>query len=190
MRDTIEAVLIDGVVDALGEVALEFGGRDWDAVEEKDEVDRVLVLERVADLANDAEAVLPVAGEDLRVRGEGRLELGELERLLEADELDPVPKDVEGPAEIELVAEALEDGLRRFGAVVLGEDFPGFGLRLLNPREQVFREDGPRAVVLGGVPFRVEPPVFGEVFADLVLEGDLFMEAHATLRSAHPRTSI
>jgi hypothetical protein len=50
----VKAVLVDGILDALGEVAFQFGGGDGDAVEEEDEIEAVFIGERVADLAGDA----------------------------------------------------------------------------------------------------------------------------------------
>jgi hypothetical protein len=44
--------------DALGEVGLQLDGGDRQAVEEQHEVDAVLVVQRVAHLAHDAQAVL------------------------------------------------------------------------------------------------------------------------------------
>jgi hypothetical protein len=81
VREAVEAVLVDGVVDALREVGLELDGSDRQAVEEEDHVDAVLVVQRVADLADDAEAVGLVAREDVGVDPQGGLELGELDRL-------------------------------------------------------------------------------------------------------------
>ena len=66
LRVAVEAVLVDGVVDALGEVGLELDGRDREAVEEEHEVDAVLVCGRVAHLPHDAQAVRRVAREDVR----------------------------------------------------------------------------------------------------------------------------
>jgi hypothetical protein len=50
LRVAVEAVLVDGILDALREVGLEFNRGDRDTVQEQDEIDAVLVLERVPDL--------------------------------------------------------------------------------------------------------------------------------------------
>lgn len=46
----VEPVLIDRVVDRLREVGLQFSRCDRDAVEEQDEVQAILVLDRVSQL--------------------------------------------------------------------------------------------------------------------------------------------
>ena len=75
----VEAVLVDGIVNRLGKVGLEFDGGDGNAVEEEHEVDAVFVGERVFDLADDAKAVGGVAGHVVGIDREGGFELGEVE---------------------------------------------------------------------------------------------------------------
>ena len=57
---------------------------DRHAVEEQHQVDAVLVVQRVAHLPHHPQPVGGVAREDVRVDGQRRLELGQLERLLAA----------------------------------------------------------------------------------------------------------
>jgi hypothetical protein len=45
LRLAIEAVLIDCILDGLSELALQLDGRDWQTIEEKHKVNRVLVVE-------------------------------------------------------------------------------------------------------------------------------------------------
>lgn len=53
----VAAVLLDGVVDALGEVGLELDGRDGDAVDEQHHVDAAVVGGGEVHLPDDAETV-------------------------------------------------------------------------------------------------------------------------------------
>ena len=81
LRQAVEAVLVDRVADALREVGLQFRRRHRQAVEEQHQVDAVLVVQRVAHLPHHAQPVGGVAGEDVGVDGQGRLELGQLSGL-------------------------------------------------------------------------------------------------------------
>ena len=74
--------------------------------------------------------------------------------------------------------------------MVLDERLPRLRLRRLHPRQHVVGEQRPRPVVLRRVAFGVEPAVRGEVLADLDLEADLLVQAHAASVSTSPRTSI
>ncbi len=69
-------------------------------------------------------------------------------------------------------------------AVVLGQRLPGLRLRGLHPGQHVGGEERPCAVVAGGVAFGVQPAVGGEVLADLGLEADFLVQAHAAALSA------
>ena len=60
-------VLPDSVFYGLGVVGLEFNGGDWDAIEEEDQIDAVFVVQLVAHLADDPQAVGVVAGQDFGV---------------------------------------------------------------------------------------------------------------------------
>ena len=174
----VKAVLVNGVADALGEIGLQLGGGDGDAVEEEDEVEAVLVVLGIVDLAHHPETVGGVAGEDVGIDGQGGLELGHQQGLLEAEQLDAVAEHIEGAALVELVAQAGQENFAGLGAVVLGQDFPGVRLGGLHPGEDIGREERPRPVVAGGVALGIEPAVSGEVLADLGLEGDFFMGGH------------
>ena len=76
LRQAIEAILVDCVADALGEVGLELRRGHGQSVEEQHEVDAVRIVERVAHLPDDAQPIRSVAGEDVRIDGERGLELG------------------------------------------------------------------------------------------------------------------
>jgi hypothetical protein len=64
------------------------------------------------------------------------------------------------------------------GAMVLDEGLPGLGLSPLDPGENVVGEEGPSPVVAARIPFDVDPAVGTEVLADLLLEGEFFVDAH------------
>ena len=186
----VEAILVDRVADALREVGLQLGRRHRQAVEEQHQVDAVLVVQRVAHLPHDAQPVGGVAGQDVGVDGQGGLELRQRQLLSQAQHLDAVPQHIERAALVELIAQAGQQGFGGVRAVVLGEGVPGLGLRGLHPGQHVLGEQGPRPVVLGRVAFGVQPAVGGEVLADLGLEVDFLVQAHAASASANPRTSI
>ena len=161
VRVPVEPILVDGVGDALREVGLQLDRRNRHAVQEEHEVDAVLVVERVADLAHDAQPVLLVAREDLRVDRERGLELGDLELLLEAEELDAMAEHVERAALVDLVAKATEQRLTSARAVVPGQELPRLRLRRLHPIDHVGREESAVALELRGVASFVEPAVRG-----------------------------
>ena len=72
-------VLIDRVINGLGVVGLELNGGNRDAVEEEDEINAVLVVERVLDLPSNPKSVGLVALEDFFVEAQGWLELRQLQ---------------------------------------------------------------------------------------------------------------
>ena len=98
---------------------------------------------------------------------------------LEAEHLDAVAQHVERAALVELVAQAGQQDFAGLCAVVLGERLPRLRLRGLHPCQHIGREERPRPVVVGGVALGIQPAVGGEVLADLGLEVDLFVQAHA-----------
>ncbi len=186
----VEAVLVDGVADALGEVGLQFRRGHRQAVEEQHEVDAVLVVQRVAHLPHHAQAVGGVAGEDVGVDGQRRLELGQLQRLLQAEQFDAVAQHVQRAALVELIAQAVQQRFGGLRAVVLGQGLPSLRLGGLHPGQHVGREQCPRPVVARGVALGVEPAVGGQVLADLGLEADFLVQAHGvsvTCRANVPR---
>ena len=117
LRVAVEAILVHGVLNALGEIGLQFDGRDGQAVEEENEVERILVRLRVVNLPHDAKTVGGVAGEDIGVHRQRRPELGERERLPEADDIDAMAQHVERSAIVELLAHAVEQRALRRRAV-------------------------------------------------------------------------
>ena len=117
--ETVEAVLVYGVLYALRKVGLELDGRDRNAVEEQHQVEAVLVVHRVAHLPNHPKPVGLVAGEDVWIHGQRRLELGQLQRLLEAEQFNAVPQHVQRAPLVKLVAQASKHRLGRLAAMIL-----------------------------------------------------------------------
>jgi hypothetical protein len=183
LGEAIAFVLFYCVFDALGEVGFEFDGGDGDAVEEEDEIDRILVVEGVAHLADDAEAVGGVGFEDVGVEGDRGFELGEAEGVAESDEFDAVAQYIEGAALVDGLAEAIAEEGFGVAAVGLGEGCPGLGLGGLYPGDQVGGEEGAGAIVGLCVVGVVEPAVSCQIITDFVLEVDFFMQiAHRVAR--------
>ena len=169
----VKAVLVHRILDRLGEVRLQLPGGHADAVQEQHQVQAVLVVHRIADLAHHPQPVGLVAGFQLRVHAQGGLELGELQGLLEPQDLHPVAQHIQGAAGVDLLAHPIQqDGLCS-RAVGLAQGLPRLGLALLDPSDQVRREQGAGPVVVLGIALRVVPAVRGEVGADVLLERSL-----------------
>ena len=147
LRVAVEAVLVDRVLNALGEIGLQFDGRDGQAVEEENEVERILVGLGIMDLPHDAQPVGGIAGEDVGVHRQRRLELGERERLPQADDVDAMAQNVERAAIVELLADAVEQDALRRRAVRCLQRLPGLGLRRFDPGDEVGREQRAGAVI-------------------------------------------
>jgi hypothetical protein len=129
-------------------------------------------------LAHHAQPVGLKTGQDVGVDGEGRLELGELERAFKTQQLNAVAQHVQGAALVELVAQAGKQRLSSLGAVVLGEHLPGLRLRRLHPGQHVGREQRAGAVIAGGIALGMEPTIGAQVLANFKLEADFFVQAH------------
>src|SRR5713101_1557248 len=153
-RVAVGLVLADRVLDVLPvERVLQLGGEDRDAVEEEHEVEAVLVLRAIADLAYHGEEVRRVQPPCLLVEPASWTEVGELE--LAARVLDAVPQHVERAAPLDLGGNALQELLLHRRAVVLLELLPLPGLRGENEVHHVARQEAERAVVLLGAALAV-----------------------------------
>ncbi len=76
------------------------------------------------------------------------------------------------------MAEALQQGGFRLGAVVFLQHLPGLGLGLLHPGDQIRRVKSELTAVASGAAFLLEPAMGAGMLADLALGGDLVMKAH------------
>ena len=63
--------------------------------------------------------------------------------------------------------------------MVFDEPFHRLGLSRLNPGEQVFRVERPLPIVSRRIIRPMKPPMRREILADLDLEVDFFVKAHA-----------
>ena len=93
--------------------------------------------------------------------GECGFELGQLQRGLEAQQLHAVAQYIQRVALVQLVAQAGQQGLIGFGAVVLGNRFPGLGLRGLHPSQHTGGKDSAGAVIASGITFGITASPFG-----------------------------
>ncbi len=181
LRVAVAAVLGDRVVDVLaGERVLQLGGRDRDPVQEERQVDRLRLVGRVGELADEHEPVCLVPRDQLRREGVGRLEVREPD--LDAEILDPVAEHLDRAALVELGGEPLEEVRPRslVAAVARGELAPLLRLRRLDEREHLARIEPERPVEGARIALRVAA-VLEEVRLDRALElplGRAYHEPH------------
>ena len=133
---------------------------------------------RVPHLPDDPEPVSLVAGLDVGIERQGRLELSNGELAFDPEHLDPLPEDIERAALIDRLPQPIEERLGGMGAMILDERLPGLGLSPLDPGEDVIGKQRPSPVVAARIPFDVDPAVGAQVLADFLLEGEFFVDAH------------
>ena len=178
VRVAVGAVLRDRVLDGLlGERVLELGGRDRDAVDDQDEVERVAgVGLGVVQLPHDAEAVggIPLA-----------LVVVESTRRLEGAQPHGDPGVLHGSAQHAdraAMVERRDDGVEellprgRLPAVAGDELPPRLGLGGLDEGDDLVAENAFRAVVCRGV--QALPPVAEQAALDIALERRLARDGH------------
>ena len=174
LRDAVKAVLVHRRIHVLGEVGLEFDGSHRNAVQEQHQVDDVVVPG--AALAHHAQAVGGVAGLQIRVHGQRGLELRQLERALEPQQVNAHTQHLQRAPVVQRLAQAVQQHGLGSGAVVLGQRLPGLGLRGLHPGQQVSRVEGAGGVVAAGITLGarrgIEPAMLRQVVADVRLERD------------------
>ena len=90
-----------------------------------------------------------------------------------------MPQHIQRPAPVERIAQSIQQSFARLIAVVLDDRIPRLGLRGLHPRQHIVGKLGPCLIISDGIGIRVLPAVGGEVFADFVLEIDLFVQTHS-----------
>ena len=151
-RVPVLAVLGDGVLDVLvGEWVLQFGGGGRDAVDEEGQVDGVVGVGVVGELAGDGDAVGGVEGREGRREAVCGLEVGELDRDAEVD--DAVAEDVDRASVVEFCGEALgEAALSGVGVVAVAteEGLPFRGLGRADEGEQFGGVEAEDGVEVGG----------------------------------------
>jgi len=87
----VVAVLIHRIIHRLGEIAFQLDRSDRNTVEEKHQINRVLVMQRISQLTHDAQAVGGVSDENIRIHRQGRFELGQCQRLAQANHFNAMP---------------------------------------------------------------------------------------------------
>lgn len=163
----VEAVLIDGIPYALGEIRFQFGGGHGNAIDEQHQVQRILwVVRGVTHLAHHAQAVGGVGLLDGRVDAQCRFELHQGKRLLDAEYFHTPAQHLQGALLVQAFAHPLGQNLGQAGPMCLGERLPTIGLGGFNPAQQVGQEQRILPVVVGGIAFGVEPAVLAQVLAD------------------------
>ena len=90
---SVEAILVNRIVNVLGEVGFQFDRGHGDAVEEKNQVDAVFVVQRVTNLPHHPQSVVVVSPHDVGVHGQGGLELGHLHFRAKTQHIEPLPQD-------------------------------------------------------------------------------------------------
>ena len=145
---TVVPVLRDRVLNILTvQWILEFGGEEGDPVEEERQVEALLRLGAVVELAHDREEVRAVQAPGLLVEAARGAEVGQLE--LAAGILDALAEHIEGAAPLYLSCEAAEEPLPDIGSVVLFEAVPGLGLGGHQKVDDVAGDEAEVAVVVG-----------------------------------------
>ena len=143
-------VLVDGVLDRLGEVRLQFHGGHGQPVDEEHQVDAVLVVRRVVDLPHHPEAHLGVVGDRFGVEVVSRLELAH--RQGRRRHLESVAQHRQSAAAVferrvedfgEAFQEAIEGLLLGVRAVRGVDDLAELlGLGFLQPQADILRVEG------------------------------------------------
>jgi hypothetical protein len=150
-RVAVPHVLAGRVLDRLArQRVLQLGGEDRDPVEAEDQVEALLGLLAVMELAHDGEKVGRVQAPRLLVQpahGPGVRQPEGAARVL-----DPVPENVERPATPNLGGQAVEEALLHLAPVVLLEPRPGLRLGGQDEVEGVAGDEAQAAVVLLGLP--------------------------------------
>lgn len=177
-RIAIEAVLVDGVLQDLGEVGLQLHGRDRHAVQIEHQVEAVLVGGRVAHLPRHPQAVGLIAAGDLGVHAHGRLELRQVQPPAQPHHVEPAAQHVQHAPVVERLANPVGQHLGGGRAVGLAQGLPGLGLAVPHPGDQILDEQRPCSVMPRARAGLVDPAVRAEMVDDIILEADLLVQAH------------
>jgi len=187
LGDAVETVLVHRRVDVLGEIGLELGGRHRNAVEEQHQVDDVVVVG--AALAHHAQPVGGVAGLQIRVHGQRRLELRQFQGALEAQHVHADPQQFQRAAFVQGLAQAVQQHGLGCLAMSLADGFPSLRLGGLHPGDHIGRKQCARGVIALGIAFGIQPAMGAQVLADVGLELDFVMQCQVILPCFVVRTS-
>ena len=176
-RRAVVLVLPDGVAERLGEVGLQLGGGDGDTVDKEGEVDAVLFVQAVAQLAHHAAAHLVVSRQRRGIESLARTELAEVEPGV--DVLEAAPQHPQRPIPVQRLGEPLHHDLPGAAPGRCGDLRQFLRLRVRQPADHILGVERQRPVV----PRRLaEQPAIGrQVRHDLVLKRPLLV-----LHRKHP----
>ena len=168
----VELVLGDGICSILTrELALQLHGDNRDAVQEQDDIDAVLILERVMELAGTVEDIGLIL--DDRRRIETGLRFPENRTELDAAIGKTVAEHVQEGGHFHLPVETFNDFILTVATVNLLISLPLGGLARFDERDECRAIEGEFAVKGEGVAFLVAS-VSDQIFFDILFEAFFF----------------
>ena len=172
--------MVDCVLDALCEVGFQLDGCNRQSVEEQDQVDTVLILERIANLPNNTQSVRGVTNHDLRVDLKRRLDLHHGQFAALPQHFEPIAKHVKRSALVDRVPQTANDHFTSVSAMALGSRLPSVRLRFFEPGKHIVRKQCPSPIVSASIAIGIEPTTVRKVLADGVFEVDFGVDGHLT----------
>ena len=168
----VELVLRDGICSILTrELALQLHGDNGDAVQEQDDIDAVLILKRVMELAGAVGDIGLILGNRRRI--ETGLRFPENRAELDAAVGKPVAEHVQEGCHFHLPVKALNNLVLTVAAVNLFIPFPLGGLARFDERDKCHAVEGEFTVEGEGVAFLVAP-INDQIFFDILFEAFFF----------------
>src|SRR5258708_26665923 len=190
-RIAVVFILVFCVFDILpGHRIFQLCGGDRKAVERENGIDALLAPWIELDLAGDAQNVLFIRGNGLRIHATGRAEGGEDKGLPKA--FEAMAQDMKRAFGGLLVHQGIEQNGFSSIALEIDEPLPLFGLGKLDVVDHIARKQRALSVKLIGTAFNVTTPAHLEIDGVLETALDVFAAiAHAAASfSANPRTPI
>ena len=177
----VELVLGDGICSILtGELALQLHGYNRNTVQEQDDIDAVLILEGVMELAGAVEDIRLILGNRRRI--EAGLGFPEDRAELDAAVGKPVAEYVEERCHFYLPVKALNDLYLTLATVNLLIPLPLRGLARFDEGDKCGAVEGEFAVEGEGIAFLVAP-VSDQIFFDILFEAFFF---NIKVQHVHP----
>ena len=168
----VELVLGDGICSILtGELALQLHGYNRNTVQEQDDIDAVLTLERVMELAGAVEDIGLILGNRRRI--ETGLRFPENRTELDAAVGKPVAEHIQEGGHFHLPVKALNDLYLTLATVNLLIPLPLRGLARFDEGDKCDAVEGKFAVECEGVAFLVAP-IRDQIFFDILFEAFFF----------------
>lgn len=188
----VDPVLLDGVLNRLGHLALQLCGGYGKAVEEKDEIQRQMsIIDGMMHLPDDPQNIAAVPAADLRIQQGRRAKLGQSETGAQPLHLYRMAQPVKRALVVQVLTDLGSGGLGGFldTAVLFEQGFPLNGPRRLQPLAQISRikEMLPvKPAVVRGITPAVPLEGQAEFFFKMVFLVDI---VHAVLTSIFPVTA-